>query len=687
MPYEYFNDKLGVKANYLFKGSKDRPAAESTLALISERALRDRMEAKSLIRLRRAAPGLPALVTWESLPPSWQEKLIKNFGKPPEMTITDLLEDCYNDDGNALRFYTEYTYGNAQHLPKSRIKEYTLNASVLNALGTAYELRYGGRKELRINVLSVWDTLTEEVNRFREVKPHTLNSNSRRLRQKFNEYKNGSYKVLIHPAFGNKSASKSENRTVKLLNAMFAQQTDKPTKAEIYRQYDAFLNGYLQIANKNTVKETGELYDPATFPKLSESTVTAYLSKWKNRSISHSVRGGDRQKLMAKYKPYHSLEQPKFSGSIISIDDRQPPFEYAKGKRVWFYNAIDLGSEAITCWVYGQTKDGIILDFYRQLVRNYAEWGINLPAELEGELNLNSSFKDTFLQEGAMFQYVRLEPNNARGKRIEAYYRPLRYNIEKKREGWIARPFALSESNQAGPGETPVIPYDDIIHGCLKDIETWNNTAHSTSKTKTRWEYFIEKQNKNLQPTNYKAILPYLGYKTETSCNVGIIKLQGKEFLLGDAGNIFFGDDLIRLMEEVEGRQLDVYWLDDNEGKVLKAHVYLHGSDRYICEAIAKPKYNKARIEQTPEDIERREAMSKYVATIEGYINRGKKEIEPLEIIDNRTLTLNNKFSINLRKPVEERIDGAELLEQPEEDEDDFNFIEIPVKRSLKERF
>ena len=118
-----------------------------------------------------------------------------------------------------------------------------------------------------------------------------------------------------------------------------------------------------------------------------------------------------------------------------------------------------MGSEAITVWVYGTTKEGIIDDFYRQLVRNYTEWGFNLPLELEGEMSLNSRYKDTILSPGNMFKFVRIEANNARGKRIEAYYRPLRYGLEKKREGWIARPFALSEPNQSGPSEVPIIPW------------------------------------------------------------------------------------------------------------------------------------------------------------------------------------------------------------------------------------
>ena len=98
------------------------------------------------------------------------------------------------------------------------------------------------------------------------------------------------------------------------------------------------------------------------------------------------------------------MEMPKLAGSIISIDDRQPPFWYDKGKRMWFYIGIDIASRAVTTFVYGKSKTGIILDFYRQMVRNYHELGLNLPAELEAESALNSSFKNTFLQEGKNVQ-------------------------------------------------------------------------------------------------------------------------------------------------------------------------------------------------------------------------------------------------------------------------------------------
>jgi hypothetical protein len=505
-----------------------------------------------------------------------------------------------------------------------------------------------------------------------------LPDNPVRLRRKLKKYIDEGYKSLIHGGHDNNNARIVTEDIELFLNEMFATQKHKPDSEEIFRQYNAFLSGYVDVINN----ETGELYNPKDFKALSKSTVTAYLAKWSNRIATYALRSGNRQTYMSRFKPYPSLEQPRFAGSIISVDDRQPPFEYEKGKRMWFYNGIDVGSEAFVCWVYGKTKEGIILDFYRQLVRNYAQWGFNLPAELEAELSLNSSFKNTFLQEGAMFQYVRIEANNARGKRIEQYYRPLRYKYEKKREGWLARPFALSEANQQGAQPTGIIPYEQIINACLRDIEDWNNSEHSRIKGKSRWEVFCEMQNPDLRTTNYRAVIPQLGYKTQTSCNTGIIRLQNSEFLLGNNGLISTGDSLINFMCEIEGKNIDVYWLDGNNGQVLKAYVYKGG--QLICEAIAKPTYNRARIEQTSEDNANREMMSKYEATIRGFGARRRNEIERLTVIDNSQRTLNNKFSIS-------GLSKYNVIEKAEteilEDDIDLNTVETSFKTNLIDRF
>lgn len=282
-----------------------------------------------------------------------------------------------------------------------------------------------------------------------------------------------------------------------------------------------------------------------------------------------------------------------------------------------------------------------------------------------------------------MFEHVRIEANNARGKRIERYFRTLRYEIEKERDGWLARPFALSESNQPGADDMPALPYSTIVENALTDIETWNNQPHSVHTHLSRWQVFCKKQHPDLKPTNYAAILPYIGYKTQTSCNVGIIRLDRKEFLLGNNGKVSLGANLINLMKQVEGQKIDVYWLDDNQGAVFKALVYI--DDQLICEALPKPTYNRAKIEQGPEDAAARTIMSAYVATIEGYGRRVKQSIEKVTVIDYRKAQFNDFVMPGLKKNETKKESGGIMPSLPADDYD-----LLPAQsfvRELKDRF
>ncbi len=302
------------------------------------------------------------------------------------------------------------------------------------------------------------------------------------------------------------------------------------------------------------------------------------------------------------------------------------------------------------------------------MLRNYTEWGINLPDGLEAEMSLNSSFVDTFLKEGNMFQNVRIEANNARGKRIERDNGILRYGIEKEREGWIARPTAKSEANQAGPDKVPKIPYEQIIEGAIQDIYTLNNSPHMEETEKTRWEYFLEMQHPELRPTNWQAILPYLGYPQETSCNGGYINLQGKKRAIAMKGEICRGDELINTLKIIEGKELMVYWLDDNRGKVLKALAFYDG--RFICEVQEMPRYNRAVIERTADDKKAREIQSAYVMTVESFIRKQEKALQNINVIKQRKPAPKNGFfipGIDIRTFQPTDPETVETIEQPDD--------------------
>jgi hypothetical protein len=636
-------------------------------------------------KVQRGGNHHEKLIAYDSLPSD-----IKDQIKDPRK-LEHILEKFYKTDATAVTFYQDFQFLNKDYLSEEHQSKYITNASMLQALILLKAAREYERMSKGYSTKGIMFTLCEDAKSFNPILQkkydvmHTLPDSERRFKETFAKFVENGYRSLIHKNHGNKNPLKVTGDILKLLNDMFGDAVHKPNYTDVARQYDSFLDGYVEIIDN----ETGEVYNPKEYRKLNQDTIYNWLSDWKSKIGTHSKRSGDRQKLMQKFKPHHSMKIPEFAGSIISIDDRQPPFEYVKGTRMWWYMGIDLGSAAFTTWVYGTSKDGIIVDFYRQMVRNYHEWNINIPAELECESSLNSSFANTLLQEGRMFQHVRIEANNARGKRIERYFKDVRYGEEKQEEGWLGRPFVLAEANQKSSVPVPFKPYDEIVTMCLKHIETWNNMPHPVHTDKTRWEVFMEMQNPNTKPTNYRGILPYIGYVTKTSCNAGIIKLNKNEFLLGDKGEFCYGEDLIRLMEQVEGQNIDIYWLDGNNGKVIKALVYI--GTQYICEALPKPVYARAKIEQTDNDLAQREIMSKYVASITGFQNKQMRSLGKLTIIDNTPKTLNNKFKIASLHETKEITNEPveELAALPDDNSNDWNFIEVETsfKRNLKDRF
>ncbi len=676
---EYYNKILTVNYKDLV------PKFYKTEGYLRKKISLDKKKGSGLSKAREGkGKNSHALIVFDSLPDYIKEQ----FHDPRKNA--HILEQFYVTDGKAITFFTEYKFTDGTYIDGDIQEKYITNASVLRAVSLLKKEREYERSSKGYSTRGIFVSLTADAMSFNShlnkeygVK-HNLPSSTHWFKDIYDKFEKQSYPALISKYHRNKSAQKATDITIRLLNNMFAGAEGKPSATEVARQYEGFLNGHVEVVSK----KTGEVFLPSEYPKLSKNTITNYLKQWRNRIGTHAKRSGNRQVLLQNFSVYHSLDKPKFAGEIISIDDRQPPFKYSGNKRVWFYMGIDLGSEAWTTWVYDVSKEGLILKFYRQMVRNYHEWGFNLPNELEAESSLNSSFKNTFLQAGRMFQVVRIEANKARAKKVERYFGMLRYQKEKQREGWIARPKAISEKNQSKTdlAKVPLVPYNTIVENSYKDIEEWNNTEHADYEGKTRWDIFCEKQHSKLKPTNYKAILPYLGYKTQTSCKVGIVKLQGMERLLGDDGEIYFGERLIRLMELVEGRQLDIYWLDANDGTVIKALVYLRGETQLICELLPKPTYSRSKIGRTPENNANRELMSKYANTIDGFMKKRKNEIENLLIKDEIPVTLNDNFKIKMPDfSGTDAIDkvAQEIASQGFKEEDEYQEEQEPQEKEL----
>lgn len=691
-PYDIYDNKIGVRLSYIVS-DEDRKRAES-VELLSYGAYQSRVRRMPDLRLREGkGAGNEVLINWVAMPSDWREVCKDRFGDPKERHHP--LDKYFAIDGKAKVFFDNYQFEDGSFLKVRQRDQYTVNASVLGALTRLAVARTAAKKSRGGSLRGLWQSLANDVASFKEVLKrnghviHNLPSSDRRLKERHDAFVKFSYDSVIDGRNNNQNAQIVTPAMLKIWQDIYAGQRGyKPTYIEVAIRYNDFRTLKVDIVNN----DTGELYDPfdvESFRPASESTVYSYQSAWENRVVSHSIRSGDRQAFKVN-EPFHKLKQPSFAGSIISIDDRQPPFEYAPTKRMWFYNGIDLGSEAFTTWVYGESKEGIITDFYRQMVRNYTEWGVNLPYELECEMSLNSSFQDNLLENGAMFQKVRIEANNARGKRIEAYYRPLRYGFEKKEEGWIARPFAISESNQKSAVKVPMLPKEEIIEKSLKIIERWNNTLHSNQELHpgmTRWDVFLDKQHPELTPTNWAGILPHIGYPQKSSMKAGRIILQGKHRVVGFNNEVALGKKLINIMRQIEGMEVMVYWLDDNAGNVMKALVYdMQGN--MICELLGDLEYNRATLEQTDEDLKNRELTSAYAVTVQGYIRTNARDINRITIIEREVEEAPKRFVMPGLKTYTPSDDPVGILPDVEtEFTEDLKGVESGFNSSTASRF
>lgn len=610
------------------------------------------------------------LIDYDTLPPRYQARILD------PRKVKHPLVPFYSITHEVRCYFQNYLYPDGVHLPQDAIEKYIINASVLSSLVLLEQARIDERVKLGNNSSKgIFKSLFKDSQSFNDYLfakyeyRHSLNSNERSFRRQFDRFKNANdpfYTIIVDPeGKRRKNALKRDDKTNELLDALFAGQDFKPTMKQVADQYNAFLAGYIDVFSKNT----GEQYEPTGYKSLDKRTVQKFLATWDSSIGTHAKRSGDRQKLINDKLPYHSMQTVQFAGSVISIDDRQPPFEYAKGKRMWWYLGIDVASEAIVAWAYGKTKEELIKNFYKNLVANFANWGLNLPAQLECESSLNSSFRNTFLQEGAMFEHVKIHANNARSKIVERFFGELRYRMEKEHEGWLARPFAKSETNQASAVKKTIIPYQKLVEQSFNDIMTWNNMAHSKDETISRFDYFLKNQHPKIKPTNYQSFIKYLGKQTETSCKAGIVKLQKSEWLLGDKGTIYTGDKLIKLLRQANEKDLRVFWLDDEEGNIYKAMVYDYNSGRYICEILPKPQSSRAKIEETAAHREARELMSRYEQTVQQYMRTKRKAIDDVLVIDERPKTISNSFTIGGFKKFVPRTTPAENLGEDYEDE------------------
>lgn len=591
-----------------------------------------KLAARKEINVVRPGKGLGsyALVEIATMPLRFQERIKLKYGDMKEDVIRNGLGSHYHIDAKARDFYTRFRFDNGDTLPPEHIQEYTVNASVIEAVMRAMEDATFMRKAMKAGPVN-WGELAGAISYYQAEFGHTLPVSSNRFKKRVNDFKANGYESLISRKFMNQNRRKVTYDIERLLLSIDA-QPEQPFNTTVWEQYNMFVQGDLELYDP----ETGEVLNPADFTDkdgnplvLSPATVANYLNNPKNKALRAKLHMSQWDFNNA-YRPYHLRSIGEFSLSKVSLDDRDLPRPMKDGNRVKAYYAYDVVSGAVVGYAYNRYKTTeLFLDCMRNMFQTLDRNGMYIPAELEVEHHLVSDFADGLMQAGTVFPLIRwCNPGNSREKRAEHKNREKKYGVEKRTQVGIGRWWAKLEANR--PKEEKVYDeknntykvktysYEELVADDIRAIQTFNAQPHPNQKRypgMSRWDVLCAHQNPNLAPWDKAVLYRFIGQHTETTIrqNTYCTVMYNQ-----------YGLPSPEIIEKLEPRnyKVDAYYLPDADGTINEVYIYQNG--RYIATCKPVARYNENTAEQTEYDKAAYTEQSKYVAQFDKMMKDGK---------------------------------------------------------------
>jgi len=626
------NGKADYSRSRTLKGVHPSTLSEEELAPIMSVSNYKKLAAKEKINVVRSGRGLGGYVLVEiaTMPLRFQERIKLKYGDMKEDVIRNWLGSHYHIDAKAREFYTRFRFDNGDALPPEHIQEYTVNASVIEAVMRAMEDATFMRKAMKAGPVN-WGELAGAISYYQAEFGHTLPVSSNRFKKRVNDFKANGYESLISRKFMNQNRRKVTYDIERLLLSIDA-QPEQPFNTTVWEQYNMFVQGELELYDP----ETGEVLNPSDFTDkdgnplvLSPATVANYLNNPKNKALRGKLHMSQWDFNNA-YRPYHLRSIGEYALSKVSLDDRDLPRPMKDGNRVKAYYAYDVVSGAVVGYAYNRYKTTeLFLDCMRNMFQTLDRNGMYIPAELEVEHHLVSDFADGLMQAGTVFPLIRwCNPGNSREKRAEHKNREKKYGVEKRTQVGIGRWYAKLEANR--PKEEKVYDeknntykvktysYEELVADDIRAIETFNAQPHPNQKRypgMSRWDVLCAHQNPNLAPWDKAVLYRFIGQHTETTIrqNTYCTVMYNQ-----------YGLPSPEIIEKLEPRnyKVDAYYLPDADGTINEVYIYQNG--RYIATCKAVARYNENTAEQTEADKAAYTEQAKYVAQFDKMMKDGK---------------------------------------------------------------
>ncbi|WP_239454800.1 hypothetical protein [Odoribacter splanchnicus] len=574
--------------------------------------------------------GSYALIEIATMPLRFQERIKLKYGEMKEDILRNWFIGHYHIDAKAREFYTRFRFDNGDTLPPEHIQEYTVNASVIEAVLRAMDDATFMRKAMKAGPVN-WGELAGAISYYQAEFGHTLPVSSNRFKKRVNDFKSNGYESLISRKFMNQNRRKVTYKIEDLVRGLAA-QAEHPYDTVVAEMYNQFVTGNCEAYDP----ETGEIFNPEDFTDksgnpvvLSKATIANILKQPKTIALLAKVHQ-TQWNFNNSQRPYHLRSLPQYAFSKISADDRDLPRPMRDGNYVHAYYVSDVASGAVVGYAYNRNKNkDLFLDCMRNMFQTIDQNGWYMPAQIEVEHHLVNKFTDGLMQAGVVFPLIHwCNPGNSREKRQEHVNRGKKYSVEKRTQQNIGRWWAKLEANRPkvekvydelnNTYRVPTYTYEQLVADDIASIKEWNNQPHPNQKKypgMTRWDVLCGTQNPDLRPWDKAVLYRYIGEHTETSIRQNAyLTVNHEVYRLSDPNVI---DRL-----EPRNYQVDAYWLAGADGNVQEIYVYQHGRLIDTCQKVKR--YNEATAEQTEYDKAAYTEQAKYVAKFDKMMKDGK---------------------------------------------------------------
>lgn len=576
--------------------------------------------------IRRACYGQSALIDFYTIPAKYKDLIVEKYGNPQEQAVIKPFRDRIISDPKALSFFSNYTLSDGNKLTTKYIREYTANASVLNAIKEIYNNQTKARKPLGGNLRGFWNTASEAINNIRSEFGHTLPKASIPLKRKYQAYLEEGYAALISGKFCNDNSRKVTADIERLLLSLYV-MNNKPFAADVHILYRQFMTGKISVA----CSKTGELFSPDQFIQdghpvdISESTVWNYLNQPHNRIIVDKIRSGQ-HRYNSTVRPHHHRHAPNYSFSKITMDDRDLPRKCINGKWVKAYYAYDVASGCVVGYSHSFQKDEeLFLSCLRDMFRLIDRESFPMPMEVEVENHLVNKFFDDL---HIMFPFVRVcNPGNSQEKHAEHFNRQKKYGVEKKMQTGIGRwwskheAYTIDRDKQNDEFIEKTYTYERLIADDIESIKAYNNQLHPKQKLypgKTRWQVLIENLNPSAPSISKAVVYKSIGERVKTTIRRSqYITVQYSKYQLPSVAVL---DKLLPNDYTVEA-----YYMPNTDGSI--SDVYLYQNEKFLCKAEKIKEYNTAKAEWGDQDSDAYLSQSKYVSEFDKVVKEEKNKL------------------------------------------------------------